>query len=129
MRSRSLRVWAIAATAILAATAAAAGQASKVDVTGKWLFNVETAAGSGTPTITLKQDGEKLTGHYSGQFGEIDNLTGTIKGRDLTLKFSADAQGTNLEFIYTGTVEGSDTMKGKVNIAGIGDGTWTAKKQ
>ncbi|HJZ70401.1 MAG TPA: hypothetical protein VKE51_01610 [Vicinamibacterales bacterium] len=129
MKSRARCVMAIAAAALFVAASARAGQASKVDVTGKWLFNVETAAGSGTPTITLKQDGEKLTGHYSGQFGEIDNLTGTIKGRDLTLKFSADAQGTSLEFTYTGTVEGSDTMKGKVNIAGLGDGTWTAKKQ
>ncbi|HKB13391.1 MAG TPA: hypothetical protein VKD69_22150 [Vicinamibacterales bacterium] len=118
----------MAATAILIAAVASAGQA-KVDVTGKWLFNVETAAGSGTPTITLKQDGEKLTGHYSGQFGEIDGVTGTIKGRDFTFKFAADAQGTNIEFTYTGTVEGSDALKGKVNIAGVGDGTFTAKKQ
>ena len=129
MRSTALRVMTIVAIAVSVTAWARAGQASKVDVTGKWLFNVETAAGSGTPTITLKQDGEKLTGHYSGQFGEIDNLTGTIKGRDLTFKFSADAQGNTLEFTYTGTVEGSDTMKGKVNIAGLGDGTWTAKKQ
>ncbi|HMF94906.1 MAG TPA: hypothetical protein VKE96_11450 [Vicinamibacterales bacterium] len=128
MRSR-VRLMTIAAITVLAAASAHAEQASKVDVTGKWLFNVETAAGSGTPTITLKQDGEKLTGHYSGQFGEIDNVTGSIKGRDLTFKFSADAQGTNLEFTYTGTVEGSDSMKGKINIAGVGDGTWTAKKQ
>src|SRR5262249_11130972 len=128
MRSRSLRMCAMAATAILIAAVASAGQA-KVDVTGKWLFNVETAAGSRTPTITLKQDGENLTGHYSGQFGEIDGVTGTIKGRDFTFKFAADAQGTNIEFTYTGTVEGSDALKGKVNIAGVGDGTFTAKKQ
>jgi len=113
---------------LVAAAAAFAGQASKVDVTGKWLFNVETSAGSGTPTITLKQDGDKLTGHYSGQLGEAD-LTGTVKGQDVSFKFTVDAQGNNLQCTYTGTVEGKDALKGKVNIAGLGDGTFTAKKQ
>src|SRR5262245_4206533 len=128
MKSRARCVMAIAAAALFVAASARAGQASKIDVTGKWLFNVETAAGSGTPTITLKQDGEKLTGHYSGQLGEAD-LTGTVKGQDVAFKFTVDAQGNNLECTYTGTVEGKDGMKGKVNIAGLADGTFTAKKQ
>jgi hypothetical protein len=32
-------------------------QSGKVDITGKWTFNVQTDAGSGTPTVTFKQDG------------------------------------------------------------------------
>src|SRR5689334_19106056 len=128
MRSRSSTALATALAAIVIAAAAVAGQASKVDVTGKWTFNVETSAGSGTPTITLKQDGDKLTGHYSGQLGEAD-LTGTVKGQDIAFKFSVDAQGNNLDCTYTGTVEGKDALKGKVNIAGLADGTFTAKKQ
>src|SRR5262249_3539862 len=68
--------------ALAVASLASAGQSSKVDVTGKWLFNVQTDAGSGTPTVTLKQEGEKLTGHYSSQnFGEQE-LTGTVKGNE-----------------------------------------------
>src|SRR5437762_8079843 len=121
MRSRAVRWTMIAAAAMLAAAPAAAGQAAKVDVTGKWAFAVETTAGSGTPTITLKQDGEKLTGHYSGQLGETD-LTGTVKGQDITFKFSVDAQGTMLDFVYTGTIESKDALKGKVSIVGLGEG-------
>jgi hypothetical protein len=128
MTSRTRLVIAFAAIAVLAAGPARAGQAAKADVTGKWLFNVETQAGSGTPTITLKQEGEKLTGHYSGQLGEAD-LTGTIKGQDITFTFTVDAQGNNLVCTYSGTVEGKDALKGKVNIAGLADGTFTAKKQ
>src|SRR3954464_12627015 len=127
MARRSFNAFASALAAIAIATAALGAQASKVDVTGKWMFNVETAAGAGTPTITLKQDGEKLTGHYSGQLGEAD-LTGTIKGADLTFKFSVDAQGNALECTYKGTAEGKDSMKGTLNIAGLADGTFTAKK-
>jgi hypothetical protein len=128
MRSHTLRWTMLAAVAVLVAASAAAGQASKVDVTGKWAFAVETSAGSGTPTITLKQDGEKLTGHYSGQLGEAD-LTGSVKGQNVSFKFTADVQGNALECTYTGTAETKDAMKGKVSIAGLGDGTFTAKKQ
>jgi len=122
-----MRLIAAAAVVVIGATALAA-QAAKIDVTGKWAFNVETAAGSGTPTITLKQDGEKLTGHYSGQLGETD-LTGTVKGQEISFKFSVDAQGNMLDFVYTGTIESKDALKGKVSIVGLGEGTFTAKRQ
>ena len=100
---------------------------TKVDVTGKWAFNVETSAGAGSPTFTFKQDGEKLTGHYTGTFGEAD-LTGTVKGAEITFTFTVDAQGNALKETYTGTVD-KDTMKGKLVIEGFGEGTFTAKKQ
>jgi hypothetical protein len=130
MGSRYTRVSVVAmlsAAVLVVAALAQAGQA-KADVTGKWTFNVETAAGSGTPTITLKQDGEKLTGHYSGQLGEAD-LTGTAKGNDVEIKFTVDVQGNQLNCIYSGAVDAKDSMKGKVQIVGLGDGTFTAKKQ
>jgi hypothetical protein len=123
-----VRLIACVAVATLAAVAANAGQAPKADLTGKWMFNVETTAGSGTPSIILKQDGDKLTGHYSGQLGEAD-LTGTVKGAEFTFKFNVDAQGNNLECTYKGTAESKDALKGTVNIAGLADGTFTAKKQ
>ena len=103
-------------------------QAAKVNVTGKWLFTVETGAGSGTPTMTFTQDGEKLTGKYQGQFGEAD-LTGTVKGQDIAFSFNVDAQGTAVNFKYTGTIENKDALKGKVDIVGLGEGTFTAKRQ
>jgi hypothetical protein len=125
--SRCLTV--LAALAVLwGAAIAGAGQAAKVDVTGKWAFAVETAAGSGTPVMTFKQEGEKLTGHYSGQLGEAD-LTGTVKGQDIEFKFSVDAQGMTLNAVYTGTVDSKDSMKGKVDLVGLGEGTFTAKRQ
>ena len=127
MRSITVRAIAVAVAVVFGATALAA-QAAKTDVTGKWAFAVETSAGSGTPTITLKQDGEKLTGHYSGQLGETD-LTGTVKGQEISFKFSVDAQGNMLDFVYTGTIESKDALKGKVSIVGLGEGTFTAKRQ
>ena len=102
--------------------------AQAVNITGTWLFSVTTGQGSGNPTITFKQDGEKLTGHYNGTLGEAD-FTGTVKGTAVTFSFNVSAQGTEVDVVYTGQVEG-DAMKGAVSIAG-GQvaGSFTAKKQ
>ena len=106
----------------LAATLAQAGQA-KTDVTGAWAFEVTTDAGVGTPNVTLKQDGEKLTGHYS-------SLTGTVKGNDITFNFQADLAGQSVPVSYKGTIEGGTSMKGTLDIAGgMASGTFTAKKK
>ena len=103
------------------------GGESKLDVTGTWSFQVETAAGSGTPTMTFKQEGEKLTGHYSGQLGEAP-LTGTVKGNDIEFAIDVDVQGTAFHIVYSGKAE-KDSMKGTVKLGDIGDGTFTAKKK
>jgi hypothetical protein len=124
MRKRAIAFVAIAA--VVLALPAAAQQ--KFDVTGKWNFNVETGAGGGTPVVTLKQDGEKLTGHYSSQtFGEVD-VTGSVKGDKIEFSFSGDAQGTALKVVYSGTVKSKDAMEGKVDLGGMAEGTFTAKR-
>jgi hypothetical protein len=122
------RIAALGALVVLVAAMSVRGSAqAKVDVTGKWAFSVETSAGAGQPNFTFKQDGEKLTGHYVGTFGEAD-LTGTVKGSDITFSFTVDAQGNSLKETYTGTVD-KDTMKGKLSIEGVGEGTFTGKRQ
>jgi hypothetical protein len=119
--SSALLALSLAAVALLAQT--------KVDVTGKWMFDVQTGAGGGMPTVTMKQDGEKLTGHYSSaQLGEAD-FTGSIKGTELTFAFRVEVQGMPIDVTYKGTVENNDAMKGTINLAGVAQGTFTGKRQ
>ena len=106
---------------------AAAIATQSINVTGEWAFNVTTDQGSGTPTITFKQDGEKLTGKYVGQLGSSD-LTGTVKGNEIAFSFTIDAQGQQAPVNYKGTVE-KNTMKGSLDIAGMVNGTFTATKK
>ena len=101
--------------------------AQATNVTGEWTFNVTTDQGGGTPTITFKQDGEKLTGKYAGQLGNAD-LTGTVKGNAIHFTFSIDVQGQQAPVTYDGTVE-KNTMKGKLDIGGQVNGTFTATKK
>ena len=89
---------------------------------------METAQGTGSPSVTFKQDGDKLTGTYSSQvFGE-QPVTGTVKGDAITFSFTGSVEGNSMTVTYTGTVE-KDTMKGKVTIGDLGEGTFTGKKR
>ncbi|HKA20469.1 MAG TPA: hypothetical protein VKN18_19445 [Blastocatellia bacterium] len=121
---------ALALTSILIASlvlVAGAAQ-SDVNVTGEWAFTVETPQGSGTPTFTFKQEGEKLTGNYKGQFGEAP-LTGTVKGGEIKFTIKISAQGQELMITYTGKIESKDSMKGTAVLGEIGEATWTAKRK
>lgn len=90
---------------------------------------MQTQAGSGAPQVTFKQDGEALTGHYSSSLlGEAD-LKGTVKGRAIAFTMTLTVQGTSLDVTYTGTIEDSNSMKGTVDFAGMGEGTFTGKRK
>jgi hypothetical protein len=117
----------VVSLALVWLVAALPATAQGVNVTGVWMFDVQTDAGSGTPTITFKQDGEKLTGKYEGQLGTAD-LTGTVKGAAIHFTFMGDVQGQQAPVTYDGTVA-KDSMKGTMNIAGMVNGTFTATKK
>ena len=120
----------ILALALVAMPASAYAQAEKkADLNGKWLFTVNTDAGTGTPTVTFKQQGDSLTGHYSSQtFGEVD-FKGTFKDQKLVFRFTTDVGGTSLTVTYSGAFDGADALKGTVDLGGMGTGTFTAKRQ
>ena len=118
---RRLFITMLASTAVVAAVLAA-----DANVAGEWDFQVETQAGTGTPHFSLKQDGSNVTGHYKGQLGEAP-VTGTVKGNELTITFKVSPQGSELAITYVGTVEG-DTIKGKVTLGELGEGSFSGKK-
>jgi hypothetical protein len=112
-----------------AADAAGTGAAAAgaLDVTGAWVLDVQTAAGGGSPTVTFKQDGEKLTGQYTGMFGESP-LSGTLKGSEITFAFDVDVQGSTVRIVYSGAVE-KDAMKGTVAFGDMAEGTFTGQRK
>jgi hypothetical protein len=97
--------------------------AGTAEVTGKWIFDVELDMGSGRPVFVLEQDGESLTGTYSGRLGKA-KLKGTVKGGQIQFSFDTDFGTVR----YEGTIEGPNNMKGKADYAGQASGTWTAER-
>lgn len=110
----------ILATVILLSLAAYAA-----DVSGTWNAKVDLGGQGGSPTFVLKQDGEKLTGTYSGALGDAP-LTGTIKGDKISFDFSVQDNKIH----YEGTVNADGTaMEGTCDYGGQASGTFKAEKK
>jgi hypothetical protein len=102
-------------------------RADDTDVSGIWNLRVESPQGTANPIITLKQDGEKISGVYEGRLGEA-RLEGKINGRSLRFTVSLKFQDQPILVKYTGTVEG-DAMQGSVEFGDAGSGRWSAKRR
>lgn len=107
---------------------AALQQDQPQDVAGTWALTVETPQGTGNPTLTLKQEGETLTGTYVSQFFGERSVTGSLKADAITFSFTVSMEGNTVTVTYSGTVE-KDTIKGKVAFGDMGEGTFTGKKK
>ena len=115
----------IAAVFVSVVVLTAAAQSK--NVTGNWKLTVESQNGTTNPSVTLKQEGEELTGTYKGRFGESP-LKGTVKGSEIKFTVKVDAQGQEVLIDYSGKLEG-ETMKGTVKFGDFGDGTFSGKKE
>jgi hypothetical protein len=97
-----------------------------VDVTGAWDLTVESQEGTAHPSITLKQEGERITGTYEGKIG--GSLEGTIKGNEISFSLNLKFQDTSYTVTYTGTVT-ENSMKGTVRFGNTGTGSWSANRK
>ena len=99
------------------------------NIAGKWLMTLELSMGTGTPTLELKQEADKITGTYTGRYGTFP-LEGHLKGRALEFAVQMSAEGQSFTMNFAGEVAAdSQTMKGTAAMGEIGDATWTAKRQ
>jgi hypothetical protein len=126
LRKHIITVITITTAAFLPAAVITAG-AQSTNVSGNWKLTFETPNGAATPSIVLKQEGEKLTGTYKGRFGESP-LEGTVKGKEIKFTVKVNAQGQEFLLEYAGAVEG-DTMKGKVKFGDMGEADFSGKKE
>ncbi len=113
--------------AAMAALIAPVASYSAEDVSGSWDLAVESRQGTARPTITFRQEGEKLSGTYQGRMGEVP-LQGTLKGNSIQFSLKLKFRDQDIQVTYTGTVEG-DAMKGTVQFGDSGSGSWTARRK
>ena len=92
------------------------------DMTGTWVLGVTLDAGSGDATFVFKQEGEAITGAYSGTLGE-QTVTGTVKGNVVEFSFTSEAG----KITYKGTVE-DGVFKGTCEYGLLGGGTFSGEK-
>jgi hypothetical protein len=100
--------------------------AGATDISGTWAFAV--GAGGAKITFVFKQEGEKLSGTYTGPLGEHP-VTGTMKGDQVAFSFEVTNKNT-MTVSYTGRIESPTKMSGAVEYIGGGaHGKWTATKK
>jgi hypothetical protein len=100
---------------------------AQTDASGTWDLTVETQQGTATPSVTLVQSGEKLSGTYRGRMGD-SKVEGSVRGSDIQFTVTLRFQDQAHVISYSGTVAG-DTMKGTVQFGDRGSGTWSGKRR
>jgi hypothetical protein len=107
---------------------APAQKTAPTSVTGKWNVTLEMQAGTASPTLDLKQDGEKISGVYEGRYGKFP-LNGTLKDKKIEFAFKMNAEGTDVVMAYSGEVAADFmTMKGVAQLDQMGEANWSAKR-
>jgi hypothetical protein len=128
-RSAFSRVASLALGALLFSATIAIAASVAHDLTGKWDFAVVTENGTGTPTVTFKQEGEKLSGTYSSRMLGERTLTGSVKGDSLKFTLSNTASPDAVTMTFAGVILDKDRVKGRVDFGGQGGAEFTGARQ
>ena len=95
---------------------------------GTWKWSLPGQ--NGETILQLKQEGEKLTGSYTNQFGGAEILDGSLKGGDISFKVKRDFDGQAFVIKYSGKLSG-DKITGKAEFDMNGETRaldWNAKR-
>jgi len=101
------------------------------NATGTWKWSLTGQNGDIQTILRLKQDGEKLTGSYTNQFGQADITDGSLKDGDITFKVKREFNGQPFVIKYSGKLSG-DKITGKCDLEVNGESRaldWEAKRQ
>ncbi len=101
--------------------AAAVSQAAE-DPSGKWVWTAEFNNMKREMSVTLKLDGDKLTGSVPGRQGaETAIENGSFKDGEVKFEVTRERNGNKMTTKYSGKVEG-DKLTGKIESPGRNGG-------
>ena len=104
--------------------------ALSVDVSGEWELTSQGRRGPRTSTITITQDGEKITVTMPGMRGDPITAEGTISGNKIEWSATRTTPRGDFTITYTGTVnDAGNEMSGEMAMGDFGTSEWTAKKK
>jgi hypothetical protein len=109
-----------------APTPVASTTSSGGSIAGKWDVTLMTPGGEFPANASFTEDGGKVTGTFGSQMGEIA-VNGTVEGHAFKLTMTAQTPQGPMEVTMTGDIDG-DALKGKAEVAGMGQMEWTAKR-
>ncbi len=94
------------------------------ELTGKWQLSMAGSGGRGqaATTLTLKQDGETLTGSLTSGEEETPIRDGKVSGDKVSFVVARAWGGRETKMVYTGRISG-DEIRFKVSMPGA-ERTW-----
>lgn len=126
---RIATVAAVVAGSVAHAFTPQAKPVTPAQVAGKWQVSLEMEVGTASVVMVFKQEGEKLSGTYTGRYGAYP-LVGTVKDRTLDFVVTINAEGTETLMHFVGDLaDGGDVIKGSADLGGMGAAGWVAKIQ
>jgi len=98
-------------------------------MTGTWKVVGEIRGNTLTPSLDLKQEGEKLTGVTKSEEGKDQDIIGQITDKGVTWQYMVEYRGSVYTLIYTGNLPEAGNIKGTITVQPVDvEGTFTATK-
>ena len=106
---------------------AAERPAGRPALSGMWTMMINLGQGERPATLTLQQEGDRITGSIAGSFGagEISNAATT--GDEVRFTVPLQVEGQTREATFTGT-HSANEIRGTVSIVGSAPGSFTATR-
>ncbi len=104
------------------------GGPARTNLSGQWTVNVNLGQGDRAITLTLQQEGDRLTGSIAGVLGagEISNAS-VAPGGEVRFTAALNIEGQTKEATFTGRFANNE-IRGNVAIVGSSPGTFTATR-
>jgi imidazolonepropionase-like amidohydrolase len=105
----------------------ATGGPARGNLSGTWTVNVNLGQGDRTITLTLQQEGERLTGSISGPLGAGEISNASSSSGEVRFTASLNVEGQTKEATFAGRLANNE-IRGSVSITGATPGTFTATR-
>jgi imidazolonepropionase-like amidohydrolase len=106
-------------------TAAPAAQTPAADLSGTWTLAVNIEGQNLPGTLTLKQDGNRLTGTLQSPLGSAEVANGSVGADGFHFTAVLSIQGQSIEVTFTGTANGNSMSGNATSTAGSASFTGT----
>jgi imidazolonepropionase-like amidohydrolase len=103
------------------------GPGGRTTVSGAWTLNVKLGPDEKAATLTLQQEGERLTGSIAGSVGAGEISNASMTADELRFTVPLQIEGQTKEATFTGTLSGNE-IRGTVTVVGSAPGSFTATR-
>jgi len=116
----------LAVLLFLATLATVSPAPAHADVSGNWRVEFVVPTGELAVTMTIDQNGTRLTGRVVNEDGEFP-LEGTVAGNDVTVTWTVPEQGTPMQITMKGRIDG-EYITGTARLGNVGEGSLEARR-